>query len=165
MFGHSCTDILRQLPLIGEDFLLLLFIFTREIRGTTCYVFKNLYQFYYLWKKRRIFLIQQYLNHLKNLAMVDHFIRRKTRKKPRSCCSFIRNQGRWETVRDTFDNNRFYETFYMSHTTLYYTLNKISDQIEKKVVTEASIPPICCSNLQTFSRWLYLHNRRNVWPS
>ena len=101
---------------------------------------------------RRIFLTQQYLNHLKNLAMVDHFIRKKTRKKTRSCCSFIRNQGWWETVRDTFDNNRFYETFCMSHTTLYYTLNKISGQIEKKVVTEASIPPICCNNLQTFSR-------------
>ena len=28
-------------------------------------------------ESRRIFMIQQYLNHLKNLAMVDHFIRKK----------------------------------------------------------------------------------------
>ena len=26
----------------------------------------------------RLFLIQQYLNHLKNLVMVDHFSRKKT---------------------------------------------------------------------------------------
>ena len=52
-------------------------------------------------ESRRIFLIQQYLNRLKNIAMVDHFIRKKTRRKPRSCRRFIRNQGWWETVRDT----------------------------------------------------------------
>ena len=49
-------------------------------------------------ESRRIFLIQQYLNHLKKLAMVDHFIRKKARRKPRSCRRFIRNQGLWETV-------------------------------------------------------------------
>ena len=68
-------------------------------------------------ESRRIFLMQQYLNHLKNLAMVDHFIRKKTPQKPRSCRRFNRNQGCWETVRETYDNKRFYETFRMSRTT------------------------------------------------
>ena len=30
-------------------------------------------------KSRRMFLIQQYVNHLKNLAMADHFIIKETR--------------------------------------------------------------------------------------
>ena len=47
-------------------------------------------------KSRRIFLIKQYLNHLKNLAMVDEFIRKKHDKKPRSCCRFVKNQGWWK---------------------------------------------------------------------
>ena len=83
-------------------------------------------------KSRRIFLIQQYLNQLKNLAMVDHFIRKKTRQKPRSCRRFIRNQGWWETVRDAYDNSSFYEIFRISRTAFYYILIKIGDQFEIK---------------------------------
>ena len=55
-------------------------------------------------KSRRMFLIQQYVNHLKNLAMADHFIIKETRRKPRSCRRFIRGQGWGETFRDTYDN-------------------------------------------------------------
>ena len=133
MFGYSCINKYFKIAAFNRRrLLLLLFIFTREIRGTTCYVFKYLYQFYYLWKKRRIFLIQQYLNHLKNLTMVDHFIRKKIRRKPRLCRRFIRNQGWWGSVPDTYNNNRFYETFRISRNTLYYILNKISSQIEER---------------------------------
>ena len=71
-------------------------------------------------ESKRMFLIQQYLNHLKNFATVDHFIRKKTRPKPR-LYHFIRNQGWWETVRDTYGgNNRFYKTFRMSRTISHY---------------------------------------------
>ena len=80
----------------------------------------------------RILSVQQYVNHLKNQGIVDHFFRKKTRRKPRSCRRFVSSQGWWRTVRDTLDdNNRFYETFSMSYTRFYYILNKISDQIEK----------------------------------
>ena len=54
--------------------------------------------------------------------MADHFIRKETRRKPRSCRGFITDQGWWETVRDMYGSNRFYETFRMSRTTCYYIL-------------------------------------------
>ena len=109
-------------------------------------------------ESRRIFLIQQYLNHLKNLAMVDHFIRKKTRRKPRSCCRFVKNQGWWETIRDTHNNNKFYETFRLSRTSFYYISNKVSDEIEKKVVTKLPIPPdfTLAVTIYKLSRCLYI---------
>ena len=63
----------------------MLLVFTRNRRRVP----KSL-SFLLFMESRRIFLIQQYLNHLKNLAMVDHFIRKKTRKKLRSCCGFVK---------------------------------------------------------------------------
>ena len=68
-------------------------------------------------------------------------MKRKKQRKPRSCRGFLRNQGLWETVKDTYDDSRFYETFRMTRATFYYILSKISDKIQKKFVTEEPIPP------------------------
>ena len=46
-----------------------------------------------------------------------------------------------DCVKDTYDDSRFYETFRMTRGTFYYILSKISDQIQKKFVTEEPIPP------------------------
>ena len=94
--------------------------------------------------------------------MVDHFIRKKTRRQPRSCCRFVKNQGWWETVRDMHDNNKFYETFPLSCTLFYHILNKISDEIEKKKKcgvrsTSSSRLHTCCNNLQTHCRGDYIY--------
>ena len=59
----------------------------------------------------RMILIQQHLNLLRNLLAKRHFMKRKEQRKPRSCRRFLRNQGWWETVKDTDDDSRFYETF------------------------------------------------------
>ena len=67
-------------------------------------------------------------------------MKRKEQRKPRSCHRFLRNRGWWETVKDTYDDSRFYETFRMTRATFYYILSKISDQIRKKFVTEEPIP-------------------------
>ena len=92
-------------------------------------------------ESRRIILIQQHLNLLRNLLATHHFMERKEQRKPRSCRRFLRNQGWWETVKDTYDDSRFYETFRMTRATFYHILSKISDQIQKKFVTEEPIPP------------------------
>ena len=91
-------------------------------------------------ESRRIILIQQHLSLLRNLLATHHFMKRKEQRKPRSCRRFLRNQGWWETVKDTYDDSRFYETFRMTRATFYYILSKISDQIQKKFVTEEPIP-------------------------
>ena len=83
---------------------------------------------------------QQHLNLLRNVLAIHHFMKRKGQQKPRSCRRFLRNQGWWETVKDLFDDSRFYETFRMTRATFYYILSKISDQIQKKFVTEEPIP-------------------------
>ena len=92
-------------------------------------------------ESRRMILIQQHLNLLRNLLATHHFMKRKEQRKPRSCRRFLRNQGWWETVKDTYDDSRFYETFRMTRATFYYILSKISDQIQKKFVTEEPILP------------------------
>ena len=109
-------------------------------------------------ESRRIFLIQQYLNYMKKIARVNHFIIKKTRRKPR-CRHFIRNQGWWETVRDKYDNNRFYKTLCMSRTTFYYILKKTSDQTEKTMMTEVLILPDfrLAVTIYKFSRGDYIY--------
>ena len=94
-----------------------------------------------LCKEERRCLIQHYLIHLKNLVMVNDMIKRREQRKARSCCRFLRNKRWWETVRDNYDDKRFYETFRMSRTTFYHILDKISDQIEKQRVVEELISP------------------------
>jgi len=91
-------------------------------------------------KRTRMILLQQCLNHLKTLIVIHHFNEKKSLRKPRSCRRLLRNQGWWETVRDNYDDNRFYETFRMSRTTFYHILGKISNQITKEFVTEEPIP-------------------------
>ena len=86
-------------------------------------------------ESRRMILIQQHLNLLGNLLATHYFLKRKEQRKPRYCRPFLRNQGWWETVKDMYDDSRFYETFRMTRTTFYYILSKISDQIQKKFVT------------------------------
>ena len=131
MFGHSCISKCFKMATFHRILLAFaLYIYQINRSQNMLRIQKSLSVLLFV-ESRRIFLIQQYLNHLKKLAMVDHFIRKKARRKPRSCRRFIRNQGLWETVWDTYDNNRFYETFRISCTTFYYILNKISDQDQK----------------------------------
>ena len=92
-------------------------------------------------EERRRCLIQHYLIHLKNLVMVNDMIKRREQRKARSCRRFLRNKGWWETVRDNYDDERFYETFRMSRTTFYHILDEISDQIEKQRAVEEPISP------------------------
>ena len=73
--------------------------------------------------------------------MVNDMIKKREQRKARSCRRFLRNKGWWETVRDNYDDKRFYETFRMSRTTFYHILDKISDQIEKQRVAEEPISP------------------------
>ena len=73
--------------------------------------------------------IQQYFNHLKNLTMADHFIRRKTRQKPDhfSVLLEIKAGGK-------LDINRFYKTFRMSRTTFYSGISlKRTPLVQKKL--------------------------------
>ena len=94
-----------------------------------------------LRKEEKRCLIQHYLIHLKNLVMANDVIKRREQRKARFCRRFLRNKGWWETVRDNYEDKRFYETFRMSRTTFYHILDKISDQIEKQRVVEEPISP------------------------
>ena len=123
MFYHSYINKCFKMASFNRRRLLAFafYIYQRNRRQNTLRIQKSL-SILLFTKSRRIFLIQQYVNHLKNLFMADHFIRKETRRKPRSCRCFIRDQGCWETIRDMYDSNRFYETFRMSRTSCYYTL-------------------------------------------
>ena len=62
-------------------------------------------------EERRKCLVRNSLIHLKYLITTYNMMKKKQRK-PRSCRRFVRNKGWWETVRDNYDDNRFYETFW-----------------------------------------------------
>ena len=56
-------------------------------------------------------------------------------------CYIARNQGWWNTVRQTYSAQRFKKTFRVSRTTFEYILNLITPAIERHSVTEEPIPP------------------------
>lgn len=109
-------------------------------------------------EKRRRFLIQHHLNHLKNLVMVNDKIKKKEQRKARSCRRFLRNKGWWETVRDHYNDNRFYETFRMSRTTFYHILDEIIEQIEKQSCRRTNFTRIqACYTIYKLSRYCLHH--------
>ena len=120
-------------------------------------------------ESKRMILIQQHLNLLRNLLRnllaTYHFMKRKEQRKPRSCRRFLRNQGWWETVKDTYDDSRFCETFRMTRATLYYILSKISDQIQKKFVTEESFPPYFRLAITIFRLYFWNESVKKHFPT
>ena len=65
----------------------------------------------------------------------------KNGRKKRSCRRFIRNRGWWDTVKNSYNEERFKEMFRMSRGTFYYILGKIEPVIVKKHNVEAPITP------------------------
>ena len=67
------------------------------------------------FEERRKYLINQCLLNVETLLLIEKLnIAKRQQEKPRSCRRFLRNKGWWELVLDTYDDNRFYETFRMS---------------------------------------------------
>ena len=59
----------------------------------------------------------------------------------RSCRSFVRNQGWWDTVVNNYSDERFKYTFRMSRNTFNYILENIRGGLQKQIVTELTICP------------------------
>ena len=76
---------------------------------------------------RRNILISKCLLQIEILLLNEKLnVLKRNQRKPRSCRRFVRNSGWWELVRDTYDANRFFETFRMSRETFNY----ISEQVQ-----------------------------------
>ena len=59
----------------------------------------------------------------------------------RSCRSFVRNQGWWDTVVNNYSDERFKYTFRMSRNTFNYILENIRGGLQKQIVTDLTICP------------------------
>eukprot|EP00794_Sanderia_malayensis_P016380 gene16380-18019_t len=59
----------------------------------------------------------------------------------RSCRRLARNQGWWEHVWTTYDNDRFKRTFHMSRETFLHILHKVYNKLLKEVVVETPVSP------------------------
>lgn len=92
-------------------------------------------------EEAKLLLVQQYLNNISYLLQLQLVIKKKQDRKPRSCRRFQRNKGWWENVRDTYNDNRFFETFRMSRATFYHILAKISEHISREWVVEEPLAP------------------------
>jgi len=69
---------------------------------------------------RRNILISKCLLQIEILLLNEKLnVLKRNQRKPRSCRRFVRNSGWWELVRDTYDANRFFETFRMSRHFLF----------------------------------------------
>ena len=66
-----------KMPAFNRRRLLVYALYIYQRNRETEGVLKKSLSVLLFMESRRIFLIQQYLNHLKNVAMVDHFIRKK----------------------------------------------------------------------------------------
>ena len=96
------------------------------------------------FEEKRNLIVRQCLLHIEAILLLvqEHEeIKRRERRKARSCRRFLRNTGLWDLVRDTYSPERFYETLRMSRATFNHILVRIHDKLLKKTVTEEPIPP------------------------
>ena len=151
--------------MIGECLLLLLFIFTREIGGRTCCILRDCYQFYHLWKVEGYFWCSNILIIWKTLLWWIISSERKHYENQDHAVVLIEIKAAGKLFERLMTTKDF-----MKHSAWaapHFKQN--SDQTEIKKgdgSTNSSRLQSCCNNLQTLSRrWLYLHNRKNVWTS
>ena len=96
------------------------------------------------FEEKRNLIVRQCLLHIEAILLLvqEHEeVKRRERRKARSCRRFLRNTGWWDLVRDTYSPERFYETLRMSRATFNHILVRIHDKLLKKAVTEEPIPP------------------------
>ena len=96
------------------------------------------------FEEKRNLIVRQCLLHIEAILLLvqEHEeVKRRERRKARSCRRFLRNTGWWDLVRDTYSPERFYETLRMSRATFNHILVRIHDKLLKKTVTEEPIPP------------------------
>ena len=95
------------------------------------------------FEEKRNLIVRQCLLHIEAILLLvqEHEeVKRRERRKARSCRRFLRNTGWWDLVRDTYSPERFYETLRMSRATFNQILVRIHDKLLKQTVTEESIP-------------------------
>ena len=78
-------------------------------------------------------MIKKVINLFKLLA--------KNGRKKGSCRRFAQKRDLWDTVKNSYNKERFKEIFRMSRGTFYYMLGKIHPAINEKLNIEAPIPP------------------------
>ena len=96
------------------------------------------------FEEKRNLIVRQCLLHIEAILLLvqkHEEVKRRERRKARSCRRFLRNTGWWDLVRDTYSPERFYETLRMSRATFNHILVRIHDKLLKKTVTEEPIPP------------------------
>ena len=100
------------------------------------------------FEEKRNLIVRQCLLHIEAILLLvqEHEeVKRRERRKARSCRRFLPNTGWWDLVRDTYSPERFYETLRMSRATFNHILVCIHDKLLKKTVTEE--PKACHNNL------------------
>ena len=96
------------------------------------------------FEEKRNLTVRQCLLHIEAILLLvqEHEeVKRREKRKARSCRRFLRNTGWWDLVRDTYSPEKFYETLRMSLATFNHILVRIHDKLLKKTVTEEPIPP------------------------
>lgn len=127
---------------INKRFLLNILLMYLRNRRKKQALLKKITALVMYFEERRSILISQYLLQIEALLLLERLNKIKSKQRKARCCRrFLRNKGWWDIVRDTYDGNRFFETFRMSRETFDYILGHVRVQLTKKSVTEEPISP------------------------